>query len=75
MKNFLPLFKKTIDKPEHLCYTVHRKNEREEIKMTETCVCKNCTAREACPFYDPEEESDECVYEVLAAAAKNEKKA
>ena len=48
----------------------NQKEEREEIKMTETCVCKNCTARETCPFYDVEEESDECVYEVLAEAAK-----
>ena len=38
--------------------------------MTETCVCKNCTERKTCPFYDVEEESDVCVYEVLAAAAK-----
>ena len=37
--------------------------------MTETCVCKNCTARKTCPFYDLEEESDECVYEVLAEYA------
>lgn len=42
--------------------------------MTETCVCKNCAERETCPFYDVEEESDECVYEALAAAAKNTKK-
>ena len=42
--------------------------------MTETCVCKNCTAREACPFYDPKEESNECVYKVLAATAKNTEK-
>ena len=48
----------------------NQKKEREEIKMTETYVCKNCTARETCPFYDYEEESDECVYEVLAAAVK-----
>jgi len=34
--------------------------------MTETCICKNCTARETCPYYDLEEENDECVYEVLA---------
>ena len=42
--------------------------------MTEICVCKSCMERETCPFYDAEEESDECVYEVLAAAAKNTKK-
>jgi len=39
--------------------------------MNETYICKNCTARETCPFYDYEEESDECVYEVLAEAAKS----
>ena len=38
-----------------------------------TCVCKNCAAGKTCPFYDPEEESDECVYEVLAEAAKIKK--
>lgn len=37
--------------------------------MTETCVCLNCKERETCPFYDYEEESEECVYEVLANAA------
>lgn len=33
VKKNLAFFKKTIDKPGHLCYTVYRKNEREEIKM------------------------------------------
>ena len=42
--------------------------------MTDTCVCKTCPIRETCAFYDYEEESDECVYEVLAAAAKDVKK-
>lgn len=29
--------------------------------------CNNCSERKSCPFY--EKDSDECVYEVLAAAA------
>lgn len=38
--------------------------------MTE---CNNCSAKENCPFY--EEDADECVYEVLAEAAKRVKPA
>lgn len=38
------------------------------------CVCANCTAKDNCPFYDYEGESEECVYEVLAETAKNLKK-
>lgn len=33
--------------------------------MTE---CNNCSAKNTCPFY--EKDTDECVYEVLAEAAK-----
>jgi hypothetical protein len=36
-------------------------------------TCNDCVARENCPFY--EKNAEECVYEVLAAAAKvSEKK-
>ena len=43
-----------------------------------TNCCDTCTAKEKCPFY--EAGADECVYEVLAEAAKkisekNQKKA
>lgn len=38
--------------------------------MTE---CNNCSAKKNCPFY--EEDADECVYEVLAEAAKRVKPA
>lgn len=30
--------------------------------------CNNCSAKNTCPFY--EKDADECVYEVLAEAAK-----
>ena len=40
-----------------------RPQQEEEIIMT----CNECKAKKTCPFYD--KDADECVYEVLAAAA------